>query len=80
MPSLPPGTFGLPILGETLNFFTDPDFSREFARLEMKIFATHLLRHWQWALLPDQDLSRVVIPTPHPRDGLRATFSALEAG
>jgi cytochrome P450 len=53
---------------------------KEFARLEMKIFATHLLRHWQWALLPDQDLSMVVIPTPHPRDGLRVRFSVWEAG
>ncbi|GAB4469296.1 MAG: cytochrome P450 [Elainellaceae cyanobacterium] len=53
---------------------------KEFARLEMKLFAMHLLRHWQWTLLPDQDLSMVVIPTPHPRDGLRVRFSALEAG
>ncbi|HIK40674.1 cytochrome P450 [Thermoleptolyngbya sp. M55_K2018_002] len=53
---------------------------KEFARLEMKIFATHLLRHWQWTLLPDQDLSMVIVPTPHPRDGLRVAFAAREAG
>jgi cytochrome P450 len=47
---------------------------KEFARLEMKIFASYLLRHAQWELLPNQDLNLVTIPTPHPRDGLRVKF------
>ena len=47
---------------------------KEFARLEMKIFAVHLLRHYRWELLPNQDLSMVVIPTPHPRDLLKVRF------
>lgn len=47
---------------------------KEFARLEMKIFATHLLRHYTWELLPDQDLSLITVPTPHPRDNLRVRF------
>ncbi|MDB9529477.1 cytochrome P450 [Oscillatoria sp. CS-180] len=48
---------------------------KEFARLEMKIFAVHLLRHYTWELSPDQDFSLVAIPTPHPRDGLKVRFS-----
>jgi len=47
---------------------------KEFARLEMKIFAVHLLRHYTWELLPDQDLSLVTVPTPHPRDHLQVKF------
>ncbi|MGK7874764.1 MAG: cytochrome P450 [Xenococcaceae cyanobacterium] len=47
---------------------------KEFARLEMKIFAVHLLRHYTWELLPAQDLTMVVVPTPHPRDNLRVKF------
>ena len=50
---------------------------KEFARLEMKLFAVQLLRHYSWELLPDQDLSMVVVPTPHPRDNLRVTFERL---
>lgn len=50
---------------------------KEFARLEMKLFAAHLLQHYTWELLPDQDLSMVVMPTPHPRDNLRVTFKRL---
>ena len=44
---------------------------KEFARLEMKLFAVHLLRHYSWELLPDQDLSMVIVPTPHPRANLQ---------
>ncbi|OKH21447.1 cytochrome P450 [Hydrococcus rivularis NIES-593] len=47
---------------------------KEFARLEMKIFATMLVRDYDWELLPSQDLNLVTIPTPHPRDGLRVKF------
>ncbi len=50
---------------------------KEFARLEAKLFACHLLRNYRWELLPDQDLELVVIPTPMPRDGLRVHFSRL---
>ncbi len=44
---------------------------KEFARLEMKIFAALLIRNYDWELLPDQDLSMIANPTPHPRDGLK---------
>lgn len=50
---------------------------KEFARLEMKLFAVHLLRHYTWELLPNQDLSLVTVPTPHPRDNLQVVFSRL---
>lgn len=50
---------------------------KEFARLEMKIFAVHLLRQCQWHLLPDQNLEMVSIPTPHPADGLKVHLSSL---
>lgn len=51
--------------------------SKEFARLEMKLFAAHLLQRYRWDLLPDQDLTMVVVPTPKPRDGLRIKFYQL---
>ena len=47
---------------------------KEFARLEMRIFAAMLARDYQWQLLPDQDLTLVQVPTPHPRDGLKVRF------
>jgi len=50
---------------------------KEFARLEMKLFAARLLQGYRWELLPDQDLSMVVVPTPKPRDGLRIKFYSL---
>lgn len=52
---------------------------KEFARLEMKIFAVHLLRGYQWQLLPDQDLTLITVPVPHPTDGLRVQFSPILA-
>ncbi len=47
---------------------------REFAKLEMKLFTTLLVRDYQYSLLPGQNLEMVNIPTPHPRDGLRVKF------
>jgi retinoid hydroxylase len=45
--------------------------------LEIKLFAARLLREYQWELLPEQDLTLVVIPTPKPKDGLKVRFSRL---
>lgn len=42
-----------------------------FAQLEMKIFTALLIRHYDWELLPDQDLSMDRIPSLHPRSGLK---------
>jgi cytochrome P450 len=50
---------------------------KEFARLEMKLFAAKLLRGYQWDLLPQQDLTLVTVPTPHPKDGLKVRFASL---
>jgi cytochrome P450 len=50
---------------------------KEFARLEMKIFAALLLQGYDWQLESNQDLSMTTIPTPRPKDGLKAIFSAL---
>jgi cytochrome P450 len=51
---------------------------KEFARLEMKLFAAHLVRGYEWELLP-QNLEMLVVPTPHPRDGLQVKFRRIEA-
>lgn len=47
---------------------------KEFARLEMKLFAALLAREYAWELLPNQDLSLAAVPTPHPQDGLKVRF------
>lgn len=44
---------------------------KEFARLEMKIFASVLVRNCRWELLPDQNLEMITIPSPRPNDGLK---------
>ena len=48
---------------------------KEFARLEMRLFASKLLQNYQWELLPNQNLELVTVPTPHPRDGLKVNFT-----
>ncbi|GFE70675.1 cytochrome P450 [Chroococcus sp. FPU101] len=48
---------------------------KEFARLEMKIFASLLTQNCTWQLLPNQDLSLNMIPTPKPKDGLKVILS-----
>jgi cytochrome P450 len=50
---------------------------KEFAKLEMKLFAALLVRDYHWELLPDQNLEMVRVPTPHPRDGLRVNFQRV---
>jgi cytochrome P450 len=47
---------------------------KEFARLEMKLFAAKIVREYEWDLLPDQDLNLIAVPMPRPRDGLRVKF------
>lgn len=39
---LPPGTFGLPVIGETLNFLSDPDFAEKRQARYGPIFKTHI--------------------------------------
>ncbi|WP_186375966.1 cytochrome P450 [Hyella patelloides] len=50
---------------------------KEFARLEMRIFASLLLQKCQWELLPNQNLELVTVPTPHPKDGLKVKTRAF---
>ena len=50
---------------------------KEFARLEMKIFAANLVRNYDWELLPHQNLQMISIPAPHPKDGLKVNFRKL---
>lgn len=40
---VPPGKFGLPLLGETLSFFRDPDFARKRHQQYGPVVKTHLL-------------------------------------
>lgn len=47
---------------------------KEFARLEMKLFAALLIRNYEWELLPGQNLERVLLPFSRPRDGLKVKF------
>jgi retinoid hydroxylase len=52
---------------------------KEFAKLEMKLFAALLVRWYDWELLPDQNLNLIAVPTPHPKDGLKVKFSRLNS-
>lgn len=47
---------------------------KEFARLEMKIFAALLVQQYEWDLVPGQNLDFEMIPTPRPRDELKVHF------
>jgi cytochrome P450 len=46
-----------------------------FALVEMQVVMTLLLRDYRWELLPDQDLSMKMLPTPKPRSGILVTFT-----
>ena len=48
---------------------------KEFARLEIKLFAALLVRDHTWELVPGQNLERTVLPFSRPRDGLKVRFS-----
>jgi cytochrome P450 len=41
-----------------------------FAQMQMRIIVSHLLRHYRFELIPDQNLSPVAVPTKMPKDGL----------
>lgn len=48
---------------------------KEFARLEMRLFASKLIQNYHWELIPEQNLELITIPSPRPRDGLKVKFS-----
>lgn len=52
---------------------------KEFARLEMKIFAALLVRRYEWDLVPGQNLNFDMVPTPRPKDGLQVHFRRIIA-
>ena len=45
-----------------------------FAKMEMKLLMAHLLRGYQWDLLPNQDLDLAIVPTRRPKDNLQVFF------
>ncbi len=45
-----------------------------FAQMEMKLLLAHLLRSYQWDLLPHQNLDVVLFPALKPKDGLKVYF------
>ena len=47
-----------------------------FAQMEMKIFASMLLRNYKWEILPNQNLTPEPIPTLHPKSGLKVKFAS----
>ncbi len=49
-----------------------------FAKLEMKIVMAHLLRDYEWELLPNQHLEPVVIPIRRPKDRLKVRFRRMD--
>lgn len=50
---------------------------KELARLEMKLFAIHLVQNYTWKLLSSQSLKILLVPVPHPKDGLKVEFKKL---
>ncbi|MBW4593003.1 MAG: cytochrome P450 [Brasilonema angustatum HA4187-MV1] len=52
---------------------------KEFAKLEMKLFAALLIREYEWELVPEQNLNLIMIPTPHPHDGLQVKLRRTAA-
>ncbi|OKH55048.1 cytochrome P450 [Calothrix sp. HK-06] len=46
-----------------------------FAKMEMKIIAAHLLRNYDWEILPNQSLEVVRVPTTRPKDGFKVKFN-----
>lgn len=44
------------------------------AQMEMRLVLIELVRGYRWTLLPDQDLSRVWLPTNQPKDGGRVSL------
>ena len=52
---------------------------KEFAKLEMKLFAALLVRDYEWELLPGQDLNIKSFPTPYPKDKLKVKFVRLNS-
>ncbi|MDJ0716042.1 MAG: cytochrome P450 [Prochloraceae cyanobacterium] len=48
-----------------------------FAKTLIKVFASYLIRHYNWELLPKQDLTLNPIPVLCPRSGLKVKLNKL---
>ncbi|MEP0799769.1 cytochrome P450 [Funiculus sociatus] len=48
-----------------------------FAKMEMKIVAAHLLRGYQWELVPNQSLDSVQVPPVAPKMGCAFIYQQL---
>jgi cytochrome P450 len=48
---------------------------QHFAMVEMAVVWALLLRHYQWELVPGQDLTQKAFPIPLPRSGLLVRFT-----
>ncbi len=46
------------------------------AQMEMRVIVCELVRRYRWEILPEQDTTRVWLPTNQPKSGLRVTFTA----
>ncbi|UJB72726.1 cytochrome P450 (plasmid) [Acaryochloris sp. 'Moss Beach'] len=51
---------------------------KEYARLEMKLFAAKLLQGYEWDILPNQNMDLDIIPVMKPRDGLKVNFQSVD--
>ncbi len=48
-----------------------------FAKTLIKVFASHLIRHYNWELLPKQNLTLNTVPILCPRSGLKVKLNKL---
>lgn len=77
---LPPGSFGLPFIGETLNFLFDPNFAQKRQARYGSIFKTHMLGR-KTVVMMGPEANRFVLSTHMDhfswREGWPGTFREL---
>ncbi|MCG9892695.1 MAG: cytochrome P450 [Thermosynechococcaceae cyanobacterium MS004] len=77
---LPPGSFGLPILGETLGFLLDPQFANKRQVKYGNIFKTHLIGR-RTVVMMGPEANRCILSTHMThfswREGWPNTFREL---
>ena len=61
---LPPGSFGLPLLGETLNFFREPDFVEKRRKKYGNVFKTHIFGR-PTAIMLGAEANRFILTNEH---------------
>ena len=76
---LPPGSLGLPLIGETLSFLTDPNFIDKRQKLYGSIFKTQILGR-STAVMIGSDANRFILSTHannFSHDGWPDSFKTL---